>query len=110
MKIIYQITKKYFLIAACLCLATMANSQTHTVNGRVADAVDGIPLANVSIREVNSAVTAKTDSRGYFDLVLREGTAILNITHLGYESHMLEVTVPHDGAGCLSSTGGRCHC
>lgn len=69
-----------------------------TVTGRVQDAETRTPLSNAHVRAIDSGTGTVTDERGRFWFSnLVSGPHSFVVTHLGYETDTIDVTVPPEG-------------
>ena len=85
--------RNLLLIAAIGLFATASYSQT-TISIKVIDASSKAPLANVTVILKGAENLSLTDSTGQIRLVLKEGRTAVTVSHIGYESKMVQITVP----------------
>lgn len=89
-----------WLLAGAIALSFVApaGAQTSTpavspgsITGIVADASSGVPIANVEVRVVGSAVTTHTDASGHFVIAsLAPGSYVLSLAREGYQPAVSE--------------------
>ncbi|RYD96811.1 MAG: SusC/RagA family TonB-linked outer membrane protein [Sphingobacteriales bacterium] len=85
-------------VMAALCLIFSAMAQTmHTLKGRVVDAHHKEPLAGAVIKLKTSDKTIITNSEGYFEIALAQGTYQLQVQYLAYAAKELLLQVPQSG-------------
>ncbi|BAV07001.1 TonB-linked outer membrane protein, SusC/RagA family [Filimonas lacunae] len=73
----------FLCVLAVLLCSIQAWAQTRTLRGRVTDAVNGLPLANVTIALEGNGGGVATDSAGRFTLHAPAGAKLV-VTHVGY--------------------------
>ncbi len=83
--------KKILIITLVLLSFTQAFAQTKTIKGRVAGALDGIPLPGVSVVIVGTTKGTATDMDGNFTLKLSANETALKFSFIGFEP--LEVQI-----------------
>jgi iron complex outermembrane receptor protein len=66
-----------------------------TVKGLVFDQ-SNTPLQGATILLVETNYNTSTEKNGYFELNIKEGTYVLNISFLGFEDFILEFKISHD--------------
>lgn len=72
---------------------TFAYGQSHIIKGRVINAVDTLPISSAGIRVADIGAT-RTDSDGAFEMRLTENSATLRVSHVGFESQELKISLP----------------
>jgi len=77
-------------MSSLLLISFLSLAQTKTITGKITDARDGSPLADVSVNVKGSKIGTTTDGSGLFRLSVPEN-AVLIITNVGFTDE--EVTV-----------------
>ena len=84
------IIHKIFFVLISLCMTHGLWSQ-FTIKGIVTDCEKALPFASIAIADSNIGILS--DSLGYFQLNdIPEGKHILHVSHLGFESQMIELS------------------
>ena len=65
------------LCVGIMCLSPDLMAQQRTVNGRVTDASDGTPLANVTVQEKGTANATQTDLQGLYSINVSPGATLI---------------------------------
>lgn len=81
----------FLLTFVCLSLSTIF-SQTRTIRGTIVDKVSSEPLSFASIAIKNTSNGTFSNDDGIFELKIKEGNAIIQISYIGYEDQEFEVT------------------
>jgi hypothetical protein len=66
------------------------------VQGRVTDAMDGLPLSGVQVTAIETNRVTSTDADGQYQMFLREGTHTLEASLPGYVTEQAVVTIVDD--------------
>lgn len=84
--------KKELILLLLLVVATGAWAQ-HTVSGTITDAKTGETLIGATVYDTISRKGAATNQHGRFTLTLKESSAVLRISYVGYETqyHPIEL-------------------
>ncbi|MDN4011058.1 SusC/RagA family TonB-linked outer membrane protein [Chryseobacterium gambrini] len=86
---------KKLYIPLLLC-CTLSLTAQHTVSGYVITEENSLPLSGATINITNSKTVVITDKNGFFKLPANGEKVTLNISHSGYRSASLDVTLPLD--------------
>jgi len=94
--------RSYSFILCALIYATFTWGQKvpegHVeIRGYVYDSVKGVPLAGVSVKVTGMSIGAITNGEGYFSVPIPSKSLPiqLEISHLGYQPKVIEVTLAH---------------
>jgi len=81
------------LFLVCLFLASLASyGQTHILKGIIIDDLSQKPVQGVTIKVEHSKTGTFTDRNGRFTLPLKKLPVTLQLTAIGYETMMLDIT------------------
>jgi hypothetical protein len=81
------------LFLVCLFLASLASyGQTHILKGIIIDDLSQKPVQGVTIKVERSKTGTFTDRNGRFSLPLKKLPVTLQLTAIGYETMMLDIT------------------
>ncbi|HNX82759.1 MAG TPA: carboxypeptidase-like regulatory domain-containing protein [Candidatus Omnitrophota bacterium] len=81
------------LFLVCLFLASLASyGQTHMLKGIIIDDLSQKPVQGVTIKVEHSKTGTFTDRNGRFSLPLKKLPVTLQLTAIGYEAMMLDIT------------------
>lgn len=78
--------KLALLFAGALLCTLQLMAQNTTITGRVTDAKDGSPLADVSVTASGTKVGVKTDVDGTYSITFPSTARTLTYTYVGYQS------------------------
>jgi len=84
--------KRLAIIAILLVFSLFAKSQTHVLKGIIIDDLSQKPVQGVTIKVERSKTGTFTDRNGRFTLPLKKLPVTLQLTAIGYETMMLDIT------------------
>jgi hypothetical protein len=86
------------IFLGCMIEAAGLAAQTHhTLTGKIMDAADGEFLPGAVVRLINDHVSwTLADTKGRFTMDLPEGTVMLEISYIGYQSQVSELLLDKD--------------
>jgi len=67
----------------------------HDLSGYITDVSSGLPLRGVSVR-TNTGLLSITDSSGFYNFTVFNGTYIINASIVGYDSNTTTITLNGD--------------
>ncbi|PSL47892.1 TonB-linked SusC/RagA family outer membrane protein [Chitinophaga niastensis] len=76
--------KILLLLLLALSAAGSLSAQTRTITGKVTDAMDGTPLAGVSVHVPNTTTGTVCNANGEFSLKVTTAVQVLELTFVGY--------------------------
>lgn len=78
-----------YLMILILLLPLGLSAQQRSITGRVTDALDGSPLAGVSVKIASAGVSANaaTNAEGMYTIVIPNDVQVLTFTFLGMQDH-----------------------
>lgn len=72
------------------CLIGVSFAQNRQVSGKVTSAIDGSPIAGVSVSAVGTSFATQTDASGNYSFSVPEG-ATLNVSFIGYAAQRIKL-------------------
>ena len=84
--------KRGLLFLMMIATTIFAWAQKMVVSGMVTDERTGNPVAQASVRVKGGHVSVVTNDEGFFTLKVDEGTKRLAVSHVGYQTHLLNLT------------------
>lgn len=78
-------------IYAMLCSTFVLGQNGTSINGRVFNALDSLPVANASVRFVNGTAV-KTDGQGVFNLRILGSSGRIRVTHIAFRQKELALS------------------
>ncbi|SEK64582.1 TonB-dependent receptor [Parapedobacter koreensis] len=89
---------RFFLFVVLTGIPCRAFAQpTYTVSGHVRDARTGETLVGASLRlKTDATVGTRTNNYGFYSLTLAEGTYVLVVSHVGYQSYETTISLGED--------------
>ena len=84
-----------------LLFPALASTQTSKLQGRIINAANQKPLPETNIEVVNSEFGSASDSSGFFQLSLADGTHWLHVSSMGFKTKIVSATLPLKPADTL---------
>ncbi len=91
-----MVNYKLILFLALMFTWNLVQSQNYILSGRVSDAKNGefLPGATIFVQETNTGIS--TNRYGFYSLSFQEGTYIITISYVGYESMNCRLLIEKD--------------
>jgi TonB-linked SusC/RagA family outer membrane protein len=84
--------KVYVAVLAVLLVATTANSQTKTIQGKVVDDAKNQPIPAATVRASGANVTVRTKTDGSFTIIVPEATTAVVVSSVGFVTKTAALT------------------
>lgn len=86
-----------FVFTLSLFLSNSFGQQLYSISGTVRDSLSGETIAGASVHIVNKANTlGRTNNYGFFSLTIPPGEYYLNVSFVGYQTKIQEITINKD--------------
>jgi outer membrane receptor for ferrienterochelin and colicin len=87
---------RLFILLAFLLPLTLLAQQNHIVSGYITDAQSGERLYGANIYEQNAGTVTSSNRFGFFSISLPEGSVILKVSFVGYETQSRRINLNTD--------------
>lgn len=85
------------IIPALMVVTTICGQDSYTLSGYVKDTESGETLIGANVFDSNNTTKGTTSNAyGFYSLSLEEGTYVITISYLGYESQQIEIQLDKD--------------